>query len=52
MLGANDFDELVGGVGVISVGEHLLGGVEAVGVFVAAENIDGVAADAKAWARE
>ena len=49
VLLADDFDELLGGVGVVGVGEDVLCGVEADGVFVSAENVDGVAADAQAW---
>jgi hypothetical protein len=37
VLLAHDGDDLVGGVGVVGVGEHVLGGVVADGVFVAAE---------------
>ena len=37
MLLAHDLDELLGGVGVVGVGEHVLGGVVVDGVFVAAE---------------
>jgi hypothetical protein len=48
VLGADDLDELVGRVGVVGVGENMLRGIEAVGVFVAAEDVDGVAADAQA----
>ncbi len=48
MLLAHDFDELLGGVGVVGVREHVLRGIVAVGVFVAAEDVDGVAADAQA----
>ena len=47
---AKDSDEFVGGVGVIGVGENVLGGIEADGVFMAAENVDGVAADAQTGA--
>ena len=50
MLLADDFDKLFGGVGVVGVGEHVLRGVVADGVFVAAEDVDGVAADAQARA--
>ena len=46
MLCADDLDQLVGGVGVVGVGQHVLGGVVADGVFVAAQDADGVAADA------
>jgi len=35
------------GAGVIRVGEHVLRGIKAYGVFVAAQNIDGIAADAQ-----
>ncbi len=48
VLLADDFDNLVAGVGVVGVGEHVLRGVEVVGVFMAAENVDGVGADAHA----
>jgi hypothetical protein len=48
VLLAHDFDDLVGGVGVVGVGEDVLGGVEVVGVFVAAEDVNGIAADAQA----
>ena len=48
MLRAHDLDDLLGGVGVVGVREHMLRGVEAVGVFVAAQDVDGVAADAHA----
>ena len=50
VLPADDLDELVGGVGVVGVGEHVLRGVEVDGVLVAAQNVDGVAADAQARA--
>jgi len=49
VLLADDFNELLGGVGVVGVGEDVLCGVEADGIFVAAENVDGAAADAHAW---
>ena len=52
VLRADDRDELVCGVGVVGVGENVLRGIEAVGVFVAAEDINGVAADAQAGARD
>ena len=42
----------LGIVGVGGVGEHALFGIVVDGVFVAAQNIDGVAADAQARARE
>ena len=45
---AHDRDQLGGVVRIIGVGEHVLRGVVADGVFVAAENIDGIAADAQA----
>ena len=47
---ANDGDEFGGVVGVGGVRENVLRGIEADGVFVAAENVDGVAADAQARA--
>ena len=50
VLLAHDFDDLLGGVGVVGVGEHVLRGVEVDGVFVAAQDVDGVAADAQAGA--
>ena len=50
MLLAHDGDDFVGGVGIVGVGEDVLGGVVAVGVFVAAEDVNGVAADAHAGA--
>jgi len=46
----NDGDELIGGVGVGGVGQDVLLWIEAVGIFVAAENVDGIAGDAEAWA--
>ncbi len=49
-LGADGGDDLVGGVGVVGVREDVLGGVEAVGVLVAAEEVDGYAGDAHARA--
>jgi len=52
VLLAHDLDDLLGGVGVIGVGEHVLGGVEADGVFMAAHDVDGVAADAHAGAED
>ena len=52
MLPADDFNELLGGVGVVGVGEDALGGVEADGVLVSAEEVDGVAADAQARPRD
>ena len=51
MLRADHLDDLLGGVGVVGVGEHVLRGIEVVGVLVAAQNVDGVAADAQARAR-
>ena len=47
---ADHGDEFVGVVGVGGVGENVLLGIVADGVFVAAENVDGVAADAQARA--
>ncbi len=41
---ADDFDELLGRVGEVGVGENVLGRVVADGVFVASEEVDGVAA--------
>ncbi len=52
MLLADHFNELVGCVGVVGVREHVLRGVESNGVFMAAENVDGVAADAHARPRD
>ena len=49
-LFADDGDEFGDVVGVGGVGQHALLGIEADGVFVAAENIDGVAGDAQARA--
>ncbi len=46
---ANHFDNLLGTVGVVGVGEYMLRGIEVIGVFVSAEDVDGVAADAQAW---
>ncbi len=40
-LGADGGDKLVGGVGAVGIGEDVLGGVEAVGVLVPAEDVDG-----------
>ncbi len=48
MLFAHDVYELFGGVGIVGVGENVLRGIVAIGVFVAAKDIDGVAADAQA----
>ncbi len=48
---AHDGDKFVGGVRIIGVGQNALLGVVADGVFVAAEDIDGVAADAQAGPR-
>lgn len=42
--------ELVSIIGVSGVGEDTLGGIEMDGVFVAAKNVDGIAADAHARA--
>ena len=47
---AHDVDEVFGGVGVIGVGEDVLGGVVAYGVLVAAGDVDGVAGDPHAGA--
>ena len=47
---ADDFDELVGRVGVVGVGEDVLGRVVAEGVFVASEEVDRVAAYAHSGA--
>ena len=52
MLLADDLDELVNGVGVVGVGKHVLRGVVVNGVFVAAQDVDGVAADAQARAQD
>ena len=49
---AHHLDNLLGTVGIIGVGKHVLRGIESVGVFVAPENIDGIAADAQARARD
>src|ERR1700679_2394379 len=49
-LFAHDGDDLVGGVGIVGVGEHVLRGIEADGVFMTAEDVDGVAGDAHAGA--
>lgn len=49
-LFANGGDKLAGVVRVIGVGENVLRGIEMVGVFVTAENVDGIAADAQARA--
>ena len=51
MLRAHHLNKLVGGVGVVGVRQHVLRGIVAVGVLVAAQNVDGVAADAqpRAW---
>ena len=46
---ADDGDELVCRVSVGGVGEDALLGIESVGVFVASEDVDGIAADAQAW---
>ena len=47
---ADHGDEFGGVVGVRGIGENVLRGIVADGVFVAAENIDGIAADAQARA--
>ena len=47
---ADDGYQFVGVVGVGRVGKHVLLGIVADGVFVAAENVDGIAADAHARA--
>ena len=47
VLLAHHLDELLGGVGVVGVGEHVLRRVVAIGIFVPAEDIDGIAADAQ-----
>ena len=44
VLLAHDFDELLGGVGIVGVGEHVLCRVVFVGVLVSTEEIDGVSA--------
>ncbi len=44
-------DDLVGSVRVVGVREHVLRGVEADGVFMAAQDVDGVAGNAHARAR-
>ena len=44
---ANDGDKLFGGVGVSGVREDVLLGIETVGVFVTAKDVDSVAADAQ-----
>jgi hypothetical protein len=48
VLLADHFDELLDGVGVVGIREQVLRRVEAVGIFVTAQNVDGVAADAHA----
>ena len=47
VLLSHDFHKLLSGVGVVGIGKHMLGGVVADGVLVAAENVDGVAAHAQ-----
>jgi hypothetical protein len=42
--------EFGGIIGVVGVGEHVLSGVEADGVLMSPEDVDGVAGDAHAWA--
>ena len=42
---------LLGVVGVVGVRKRVLGGVETVGVLVAAQDVDGIATDAQPWAR-
>ena len=49
-LFADGGDDFVDIIRVIGVGENVLRGIEMIGVFVAAENVDGVAADAQARA--
>ena len=44
---AHDRDDLLGVVGVVGVRQHVLRGIEVIGVLVAAQNVDGVAADAQ-----
>ena len=43
VLRADHFDDLFGVIGAVGVREHVLGGVEVVGVLVAAENVDRIA---------
>src|SRR5215475_13627286 len=45
---ANHSEELLSGIGIRGVRKHVLLGIETVGVFVTAENIDGITADAEA----
>ena len=49
-LFADGGDDFVGIIRVIGIGENVLRGIEMIGVLVAAENVDGVAADAQARA--
>ncbi len=46
LLLAHHLDELLNVVGVIGIRQHVLRGIEAVGVLVSAEDVDGIAADA------
>ncbi len=48
VLLSHHFDNLLGGVGVVGIGEHVLRGIVAIGIFVSAQQVDGVAADAQA----
>ena len=48
VLLAHHCNDLVGGVGVVGVRQHVLRGIEVVGVLVPAQNVDGVGADAQA----
>ena len=48
VLFAHGFNDLFGIVGAVGIGEHVLFGVESVGVFVPAQDVDSVGADAHA----
>ena len=45
VLFAHGLDDLLGVVGAVGIGEHVLLGVEMVGVFVPAQDVDGIGAD-------
>ena len=48
---ADSRDDLIGVIRVVRIRENVLGRIEMVGVFVAAENVDGIAAHAHPWTR-
>src|SRR3984957_2989918 len=49
VLLSNRGNDLIGAVGIGCVRQDLLGGIEVIGILVAAEYIDGVAGDSQPW---